>query len=48
MIENATQQEDSEPPHKKTRGLTFEEYEAALEQDSTLDEIDLDLDIDKP
>lgn len=48
MIENATQQEDSEPPHKKTRGLTFEEYEAALEQDSTLDELDLDLDIDKP
>ncbi|KAJ6539423.1 hypothetical protein B0H19DRAFT_1178960 [Mycena capillaripes] len=36
------QEEDPEPPHKKTRGLTLEEYEAALDQDTTFDEIDLD------
>ncbi|KAF7352722.1 Glutamine synthetase [Mycena venus] len=44
----AMQQEDSEePPQKKTRGLTLEEYEAALDQDTTFDEIDLDLVTDK-
>jgi len=40
------QQEDSEPPQKKARGLTFEEYEAALDQDPTFDEIELDVGID--
>ncbi|KAJ7904595.1 hypothetical protein B0H14DRAFT_2663580 [Mycena olivaceomarginata] len=40
------QVEDCEPPLKKTRGLTLEEYEAVLDQDTTFDDIDLDLGTD--
>jgi hypothetical protein len=40
------QVEDCEPPLKKTRGLTLEEYEAVLNQDTTFDDIDLDLGTD--
>ncbi|KAJ7781158.1 hypothetical protein B0H16DRAFT_1404408 [Mycena metata] len=38
----STPPEDGEPPSKKGRALTFEEYEAALDQDTTFDNIDLD------
>ncbi|KAF7355388.1 Glutamine synthetase [Mycena sanguinolenta] len=41
--ESLGHEEDSEPPQKRTRGLTLEEYEAALEQDTTFDDINLDL-----
>ncbi|KAJ6485137.1 hypothetical protein C8R47DRAFT_1130904 [Mycena vitilis] len=43
MTDHATiqQEEDPEPPQKKARGLTLEEYEVALDQDSTFDDIDL-------
>ncbi|KAJ7754232.1 hypothetical protein DFH07DRAFT_868610 [Mycena maculata] len=47
VIENSAgplEEEDLEPPQK--RQLTLEEYEAALDQDSTFDGIDLDLGTD--
>ncbi|KAJ7665541.1 hypothetical protein B0H17DRAFT_1184561 [Mycena rosella] len=46
VIEQSTgaqAEEDPEPPHKKSRSLTLEEYELALDKDSTFDDIDLDL-----
>ncbi|KAJ7507901.1 hypothetical protein B0H11DRAFT_2169546 [Mycena galericulata] len=49
IIENGAgtpKEEDLEPPQKKSRTLTLEEYEAALDQDSTFDGIDLNLGID--
>ncbi|KAJ7498834.1 hypothetical protein FB451DRAFT_1358267 [Mycena latifolia] len=50
VIEHTTgmqAEEDPEPPQKKSRGLTLEEYESALDNDSTFDSIDLDLGTDK-
>ncbi|KAJ7276479.1 hypothetical protein B0H12DRAFT_24606 [Mycena haematopus] len=44
--ESIQYEEDSEPPQKRTRGLTLEEYEAELDQDNTFDDIDLDLGTD--
>lgn len=32
--------EDDEPKRKKTRGLSLEEYEAALDQDSSFDDVE--------
>ncbi|KAJ7180175.1 hypothetical protein C8R43DRAFT_972017 [Mycena crocata] len=43
IIENKAALEEQEPPQKKIRSLTLEEYEAALDQDSTFDDIDLQL-----
>ncbi|KAJ7094686.1 hypothetical protein B0H15DRAFT_929316 [Mycena belliarum] len=43
----AAQVEDPKPPEKKSRTLTLEEYEAALDNDSTFDDIDLDFGTDK-
>jgi len=45
IIENSAgkpEDENPEPPQKKIRSLTLEEYEAALDQDSTFDSVDLD------
>ncbi|KAJ6598982.1 hypothetical protein DFH09DRAFT_1243465 [Mycena vulgaris] len=49
IIEGSTgarAEEDPEPPQKKSRNLSLEEYESALDQDSTFDDIDLDLGTD--
>jgi hypothetical protein len=35
------------PEHKKARTMTLEEYEAALDQDDTFDDVDLDLNFDQ-
>ncbi|KAJ7228585.1 hypothetical protein GGX14DRAFT_547571 [Mycena pura] len=45
--DNSAAQEHQEPPHKKSRGLTLEEYEAMLDQDSTFNDVDLDLGTDR-
>ncbi|KAF8195809.1 hypothetical protein K438DRAFT_785329 [Mycena galopus ATCC 62051] len=39
-------EEDLEPPQKKKRTLTLDEYDDFLDQDNTFDDIDLDLGID--
>lgn len=35
------------PGHKKARTMTLEEYEAALDQDDTFDDVDLNLNFDQ-
>jgi len=35
--------EQEEPDRKKPRGLSLEEYEAALDQDTTFDDVDLNI-----
>lgn len=35
--------EDTSPERKKPRGMTLEEYEAALDEDTTFDDVNLDL-----
>ncbi|KAJ7129582.1 hypothetical protein C8R44DRAFT_82192 [Mycena epipterygia] len=40
------EEENLEPPQKKSRSLTLEEYEAALDQDPTFDDINLNLTTD--
>lgn len=37
-----------EPRTKKARALTLEEYEAALDADTTFNDVDLDLSLDQP
>jgi len=43
VVERSAGEEDPEPPQKKSKGLTLEEYESVLDQDTTFDDIDLDL-----
>jgi hypothetical protein len=42
---DSTVKETEEPESKKSRGMTLEEYEAALDLDTSFDDIDLDLDL---
>jgi len=43
--ETANFAEQEEPDRKKPRGLSLEEYEAALDQDTTFHDVDLDFDV---
>jgi len=42
-VTNAASAESSEPPRKRQKPPTLEEYEAALDNDTTFDHIDLNL-----